>query len=284
MSLVLSFVPAPGSPALTATRFAAHFGRREHVALDGVVAEYLHPDTGAQFRVDFDGPGDDGRGRASLELSSLRPRFFAEEAAVEIRALVDVFGLLVAAAASGDAHAFDEEAFLDAFRDGQARACAELVRGGLAQPVGFPAETLRRAHAWNAERRSLQLRLGESAYVPPVMFGELAGVACTLVVFSDGVPTLIPDFVDAVMVHREELAPMRSMIARETRPGMLTRADAVRLLGEHGAEDAALGAFRPSYVDLPRTLAAAITALPPLEAKLVLFPVARLIDAEARAH
>lgn len=282
MSHDLSFVPAPGSPDLTAARFAAHFLGRAFVEVEADVAAYVHPDTGAQFRVDYDGPGDDGRGLASLDLPSLRPRFFAEEAAVELRAFVDALGLRVRDETGG--RAFDASALLASFAAAQTRACAALARDGLPQPVGFPEATLRRAHAWNAARRGLQLRLGESAYVPPVMFGELAGVACTLVVFSDGVPTAIPDFVDVVMVHREELAPMRSMIARETRPGMLTRAEAVRLLGEHGAEDTELGAFRPSYVDLPRALAAAITALPPLEAKLVMFPVDRLIEAEARAR
>lgn len=284
MSPDLVLVPDPADSSLTASRFVEHFADRAHYAPLGDEASYLNEDTGVAFRFTFTAAGDDEHGpRVAFDLPQGRSRGFALEAARELRALAEALSLGVHDASFASPAAFSEAAFLADFEAAQRARSSALVATGFSPGVRFPRERLAAAHAWNLARAGLQRSLGDEVFVPGVMHGELEGSACTLVVFSDGVPTLIPDFVDQVVVFREELAPMRSMLARDERPALLDRAATLALLAAHGAHDASLRAFRPAYLDVPRELAAAITALPPFEGRLVTFPPHLLVDDDLAA-
>lgn len=280
MSFDLTFVTDPSRPALSAERFVGYFSARPRYTITDRTADYLDLDTGVYFTFELEDSPEAPQTVASFHLAYAHARFFAIEAASEIAAFVAAFGLSVddPQADFAGPTSFSAEAFVRSWEAGNRRVCAMLTREGFGGTALFPASVLQAAHAWNFARAELQLRLGEDIFVPTVMFGELAGTRCTIVVWSDGVPTLIPDFVDQVLVHREELAPSRSLLFREERPGMLDRAQRLEFLRDYGAHDATLGAFRPSYGDVPRELAKAISELPPLEKKLVMFPADQVLD------
>lgn len=262
-------------PALS----SRYFGDHEHfeVARDG--ACHLDPHTGVGFEVAVEAD-DSGIASLRIELPTTRPLGFAEQVADELALLTEALALELCLD-SGEFAEFRREAFLDDFRAARTRAIAALRAHGLGLPVPFPAALLAASYRWNRSRSDLTHRLGEQVYVPPVMLATVDSVPTTLIVFTDGIPTLIPASVGHVLVHRVELAPMRSMVAREERPVLLSRAAAIALLEGHGAEDPAVAAFRPSYVDPPPELARAISALEVHRSTLLTFTPDRVVEADA---
>jgi hypothetical protein len=139
-----------------------------------------------------------------FNINYARPRFFALEALTELEAFVSIFGLSVhdpQIDGMGDGR-FDADAFLRGWEAGNEVACQALAENGQRRPLTLPAKVLNATWEWNIGRQRLQTQVGESIFVPQIMFVAGPGTAVSAAVWSDAIPVLLPT-VDVVFLYRD---------------------------------------------------------------------------------
>lgn len=203
---------------LSREQFLAYFSERPRYAIDGGQAFYENEDTGVYFYFDFTGPDDDEEESVDDEVESgdavafnlnyFRPHFFGLEAAVEVAAFVERFGLGVndpQMEGMGEGP-FSTEGFLRGWNAGNRFAYrAILSQGDYPDLQVCATETLERAWRWNFVRESLQDEVGDDCFVPKQIFMKDGDRAVTAVIWPDAIPMLMPP-ADLVFILRDELA------------------------------------------------------------------------------
>jgi hypothetical protein len=200
--------------------FVAYFQARAHYEVNGSQAMYSNDDTGVYFIFDYmeeDELADaaDNVGNAQFpvmfNLNYFRPHPFGLEAQPEVAALVEQFDLTVSdpqASGMGDGE-YSSEGFLRGWNAGNAFGCrAILSQDPKRQLPNLPFERLEAVWRWNLQRESRQNDVGQNVFVPRVSFFEMHGEISTGVVWTDGIPILLPT-VDLMLVPRQRLAPRR---------------------------------------------------------------------------
>jgi hypothetical protein len=188
------------------------FSARTNYKCSGGQAVYQNETTGVYFVFDFEGKTAESPHWVTFNLNYCRPHFFGLEAASEVEALIEHFEFGIddpqsAGMANGP---FSVNGFLKGWNQGNAfgyRAVLDSANSS-DRPWTRPSKELEAIWKWNFERDRIQESLQDDIFVPRVFWGTLDERLYSMVVWPDGIPTLIPD-VEILVVGREELAPRR---------------------------------------------------------------------------
>lgn len=195
----------------SSAEFIRYFAERANFSIKNGQARYQNEDTGVYFSFELVQGSDETPGYwVQFNINYCRPRFFALEALPQVESFASRFGLSVhdpQIDGMGDGR-FDPEGFIRGWQVGNEAACSALAESGLPRPQTMAADQLNATWQWNMGRRELQARIGESVFVPKVIFvtGPLSGLRAT--VWADAIPILLPT-VNIVFLYRDAYAPRR---------------------------------------------------------------------------
>ena len=197
---------SPWSPVDFNRYFA---GRRDFSIRDGQ-AWYRNEDTGVYFSFELAEDNEAPRYWAQFNINYARPRFFILEALPHVESFVSTFGLAVHdPQIDGMGYGpFKSDGFLRGWTAGNRVACSALAGSGHPRPPTMADDVLKAAWQWNAGRRGLQAKVGESVFVPQIMFVAGPVGPLTAAVWSDAIRVLLPT-VDVVFLYRDAYAPRR---------------------------------------------------------------------------
>jgi hypothetical protein len=109
-------------------------------------------------------------------------------------------------------------------------------------------------------RSQVQLQVGDSKFVPRIMYLSLGGTTVTATVWPDGIPVVITQ-VDYLCVPREDLAPTRFFRKKKDTTFVAWEA-ALPMLLKHGTKNGD-GSISLNYVTPPPDVATYVRSLPP---------------------
>lgn len=264
MSYDLYFKPRTG--ALDKEGMAAYFSSRPNYKVDPPQVWYRNEDTGVYFLFEEqDEKETEGTEYypVVLNINFFRPSYFVQEAEPEVTAFVREFDLIVSDPqfhGMGEGE-YNPELLKSGWNHGNEFGYSALLRDPKSQMNiwSLPSATLLKAWSWNLLRQRLQDNLGETKFVPRVMFAVLDGDVKTVAVWPDGIPIAVPD-VDYLIVPREELAPRRLFRRVEDKTIVALR-DALPVLQKHGAVETH-GTLVLDYARPTGEIARYVTSLP----------------------
>lgn len=241
MSYDLFMKPRNGS--ISENEFKSYFSQNPLYEIDMPQAWYNNEDTGVYFLFEFQtGTDDDGDGYSdypvALNINYFRPTFFGLEAEPEVTRFINHFDMVVSdpqLEGMGEGE-YNHDKFLSGWNHGNEFGYASI----LADPenrrnlITMPTEKLMQAWRWNYAKEDIQTELGESKFVPRVMFSLLNGKPVTIAVWPDGIPIAVPP-ADIFLVPRQELAPRRFFIRREDQT-LLTGSEAFPIFEQYKSE------------------------------------------------
>lgn len=277
MSYDLEFLVPKGSAAPTPADYRAHFRSRPWYTKKGRQFVYFDEDTGVYFSFDLVAAG--GKGARGLVPAGLvfnvnycRPHVFGLEAALELTALVERFGLRVDDPQEDGMGRgpWSVEGFLRGWDLGNLAGHALAAMGVAGRVRRLRSDTLPRARLeaawrWNHGRRRLQAELGDRIFVPPVHFIRHEGAVRTLVGWGDAIPQAVPK-VDLLLLVRGRLAAPRRR-GREPELCLAPYAELQALkLGRRVRHDPPYLLF--DHDEAPRPLVRLFQRHPPLAEKL----------------
>ena len=256
----------------------AYFRERQFYTVEENRAYYGNDDTGVYFGLEV-GNRDCPGFPIALNINYCRPSYFILEAAPAIKAFVEALNLAVSdpqgAMTSGQ---FDERAMTATWNKGNIAATREIQNASADQDTfDLPTETLKHAWHWNFNRARLQESVGESRFVPLIMFANIEGTTITSAVWPDAIPAVLPK-VDHLCISRKDLAP-RKLFSKEPDVTFVAWSKAEPLLLKYGTADQR-GTLVLSYEVPPKEIASFIRKLPEEQrTTLRLFPD-RVMDRE----
>jgi hypothetical protein len=234
MSYDLFFKPRDG--AFDRGRFVEYFRLREHYEVDSPQVWYRNEDTGVYFLFELQEP-DHGVLPVALNINLYRPTYFILEAEPEITDFVHHFDLVVS---DPQVHGMGEGEYqigllISGWNHGNEFAYSALLGDAKKRDnvFSFPSAKLMQIWTWNRGRKRLQTQIGDSKFVPRVIFVRIEQQVFSAAVWPDGIPALIPP-VDYLIVPRKEMAPKRLFRRVEDRV-LLAWADANPLLERYGS-------------------------------------------------
>jgi len=197
----------------TADDFAEYFGGRNHYTLNDSQAWYENRDTGVYFSFELDDDDSDDDEEAidswsSFNINLFRPHFFGLEALPELEAFVGAFDAMihdpqVDGMGTGE---FSADGFIRGWNHSNHFAYrAMLTSGDADDPIVYPTQTLESIWRWNFGRDEFQNDVGESVYVPRIMFMKSGRRPNSAVVWPDAIPIYLPQ-ADIVILLRNELS------------------------------------------------------------------------------
>ena len=275
MSYDLFFRSRSGSRAITPESFHEYFRARQHYTVHETQAWYSNEDTGVYFSFELPGErepldleDEDAEGflpeDASFNLNYFRPHIFGLEAEPELSAFVKAFDPLIEDPQVGGMGEgpYSPEGFLIGWNRGNAFSYSAVAASGTADKpqMSLPAAAIESIWRWNIERAVLQQRLGDSIFVPRVMFHASEGKALSFMVWTDGMAALLPA-VDTVLVVRAQLAPWR-IFRRKQDIAVLPWAEVDRVTAAYPVESGALPFKRLHYPTRPKEIERWISSLP----------------------
>lgn len=263
MSYDLFFKPRAGT--FKSERFAEYFGQRPPYRVEGPQAWYENEDTGVYFVFELQDEAEHEEGEyfpVALNVNFFRPSPFGLEAEPEVKAFVDAFDMAVSDPqihGMGDGE-YSSELFLSGWNHGNEAGYAAILRDPAYREnlISLPTDDLIGAWSWNRARNDLQLELGESKFVPRVMFVLIDGQPATAAVWPDGIPIAVPR-VDYFLVPRKELAPRRFL--RRIDDQALISQEHVMPIFRRFAATRTDGTLVLNYVNAPREIKAFVEGL-----------------------
>ncbi len=208
--------------------FDAWFASRPGYTVRHGQASYANEDTGVYFSFQLEheqepDPDDAAAGLgprwASFNLNYVRPSVFALEALPELQAFVDTFKLTVRdpqidGMGTGD---FSADGFLRGWTCGNELGIRAILQshGPNAIAATLPTARLHPIWRWNYGRRQLQETLGESVFVPQIMYARGETGVTTMCAWPDAIPVALPAC-EAIIIGREQ--PARGLFKRFRQP------------------------------------------------------------------
>lgn len=282
MSYDLYFKPRVG--VVNQSKILAYFSSRSNYEVASSQAWYRNEDTGVYFVFEMQNEGEmEGAVDYSvaLNINYFRPSYFVQEAEPEITAFVCKFDMVVLDPqmhGMGEGE-YDPELLKSGWNYGNALGYSAILRDPKNETniILLPSATLLSAWSWNLERQRLQNNLGESKFVPRVMFILLDGDVKTAAVWPDGIPIAVPD-VEYLIVVRKELAPRRLFRRVEDRT-IVALEEALPILQRHGTADLN-GTLILDYNTPTDEIAGYVTSLPTDTRIIKALPADQVLDRE----
>ena len=282
MSYDLYFGADTGRSGPTVEEQRAYFSGRAGYEVTDAQAWYSNEDTGVYFcfdlgnqpiEVEEDEAGQDAdttpfENLASFNLNYFRPHFFGLEAALEVEAFVQNFDLVIddpQLDGMGQGR-FTAEGFLKGWNHGNAfayRAMAQTTPSE--QTLLMPTSRLDSIWRWNFNRKDFQAQLGDTVFVPKMMFLNVDGAPRTFCAWGDAIPVMLPE-VDLVFIPRQQLAPRR-FLAKKQDMAVVSWSEIAPLLAGFESDAGALRYFKLDYAVAPGEVQDFLKKLPATTAK-----------------
>jgi hypothetical protein len=264
VSYDLLFKPRAGS--FDSSRFNEYFSQRPHYKAAGGQAWYENEDTGVYFVFELQNEAEQEEGEyfpVALNVNYFRPSSFGLEAEPEVKAFVDAFDMTVSDPQThgmGDGE-YSSKLFLSGWNHGNEFGYAAILRDPANREnlISLPTDELLGAWYWNRARNGLQQELGESKFVPRIMFVLIDGQPATAAVWPDGIPIAVPR-VNYFFVPRKELAPRR-FLRRVEDQTLVSQAQVLPIFNRFAIERPD-GILVLNYVNAPREIRAFVEGLP----------------------
>ncbi|HUF03210.1 MAG TPA: hypothetical protein VMM38_03460 [Aridibacter sp.] len=155
----------------------------------------------------------------AFNVNLLRPSYFALEAEKELSRVVSRFDLSVLDPQTNgiEGNEYDPDRFIQGWNSSNRFGVRSILSMDDDRPevYSMPRAKLEFAWRWNYGRKELQDKLGESIFVPQIMFFLIKGDPVTAVVWSDAIPMAFPEAA-YIAVYRDEYAPRRWFRGRES--------------------------------------------------------------------
>jgi hypothetical protein len=259
-----------------------YFAGRPNYQLNGSPT-YQSQDTGVYFNFEFR-PSDDDPTHllgAALNVNYFRPHVFGLEAEPEVRAFVEHFQLAIE---DPQMHGMGQgpytaDGFLSGWNCGNAVAYEAIAAQHKGSFLSCPESKLEAAWRWNRTRAALQQKLGERVFVPMIMFANIGGELQSLLVWADGIATLMPP-TDSVMVVRDQLAPKRLFRPRAKDTCVVASSDLADFLGPFVEHGYAMPVRMPTYDKPTSGITRFIGRLSAFTGQLQLVPVDQVLSEE----
>jgi hypothetical protein len=223
--------------------FESYFSGRLNYSVDLPQAWYQNEETGVyvvfELRQPSDADDSERQCAASLNINYFRPSYFILEAEPEVTAFVKHFGLLVSdpqVDGMGDGE-YNPGLLIRGWDHGNAFGYKAVLTDPTNRPdiAHLPSDVLKKSWSWNFQRRALQGKLGDSVFVPKIIYLTVNGEPATAVAWPDGIPIAVPA-VDYFIVGRKELAP-RKFLRRLEDHTFVVSAEVLPILERHRARD-----------------------------------------------
>jgi len=269
MSYDLYFMPRFGD--LLERNFVDYFAARSNYRIANSQAWYENEDTGVYFAFERERDGADesshddptSRYAASFNINFYRPSYFILEAESEVTAFVRQFDLVVF---DPQTHGIGEgeyqpDGLISGWHHGNRFACSTLSdqSGDRNAIASLPSRRLAEIWSWNRNRQGLQTSIGESMFVPKVVFLRRNEGVLTAAAWPDAIPAILPK-VDLLLIPRQELAPRRFWSRKED-IAVASWTDVAQLLMKHGSHHAS-GGLALGYQNPPDEIVRLVQALP----------------------
>ncbi|MGF6595829.1 hypothetical protein P3T23_000536 [Paraburkholderia sp. GAS448] len=245
--------------------------RRNYEVNDSAV--YRNGDTGVYFVFAFerDESQPDVLKRIAFNLNYFRPHVFGLEAEPEVRAFVERFRPQIEDPQMNGMGTgpYSTEGFLAGWNRGNAFGYESILPRQTAQAacVSLPEAKLEAIWRWNHALADVQSELGESVFVPRIMMFKVDGALRSVAVWSDGIPTLLPE-VDTVLVYRDELAPKTLFRQRVKDHCLIGHEHLDGTLAALSDEGYALKVRIPTYIEAPKSVRSFVGGLRKTTARL----------------
>ncbi len=199
------------SDSLSRERFFGYFGGRANYQLTNEQAFYENQDTGVYFIIELVDAGTEEGITVQFILNYYRPCVFAVEAAIELDAFCGEFGCRVLDPQDDDEdfREFSSAQFVVLWN----RLNRAFLKGypGASQLLTIPQAKLEYFWNWNYNNKARSDALGDDIYSARLMLFERERKLCTVVVWTDGIPTVFPQS-DLVLIYLDNLAPRRFLV------------------------------------------------------------------------
>lgn len=198
--------------------FVLYFTGRPFYEVNESQACYSNEDSGVYFTFDYNDEDRETENEddcslipVAFNLNYFRPHAFGLEAEPEVAAFVHKFNLTVCdpqTSGMGDGE-YSTAGFLRGWNAGNAFGYRAILSQDSAQRFyALPSSQIESLWRWNFNRKERQNEIGETVFVPRILFCDAGEEVQTAVVWGDGIPILLPA-VDLVLVPRKRLAPRR---------------------------------------------------------------------------
>lgn len=233
----------PRSGEITESDFESYFNQNPLYEVDMPQAWYNNEDTGVYFVFEYqvetnEDANEDSDYPVALNINYFRPSFFGLEAEPEVTRFIKHFDMIVSdpqleGMGKGE---YDRDKFLSGWNHGNEFGYASILRDPENHDnlLILPTEKLMQAWRWNYAKKEFQTELGESKFVPRIMFILLDGKPVSISVWADGIPIAVPP-VDLFLVPRQELAPRRLFRQKEDQ-ALLSYGEALPIFEQHGTK------------------------------------------------
>lgn len=241
----------PRNGVVDQQKIVKYFSSRANYKVDPPQAWYMNEDTGVYFVFELQNDQEDDGTESyplALNINYFRPSNFIEEAEPEITAFVQAFDMVVLDPQNngmGEGE-YSPALLKTGWNEGNDFGYSAILREpeNRQNLASLPKALLFKAWSWNVDRQRLQNELGESKFVPRIMFIRLDGEVKTAAVWPDGIPIAVPE-VDFLIVPRKDLAP-RKLFRRAEDRTIVALNDALPILQKH-AMKSALGVLILDY-------------------------------------
>lgn len=273
---------AAGKP-INENTFSEYFSNRPQYQIqNGRQAWYSNEDTGVYFAFELSDQVEeqDGEPRdASFNLNYCRPHIFGMEAEPEVSGFVGTFEPLitdpqVGGMADGN---YSRGGFLRGWNTGNEFGCREIGKGKH-PPHVLPSAVIERFWRWNFERGRKQEDVGETIFVPRIMFFSLPEGVASCVAWADAIPILLPE-VDFVIIVRDGLAP-RKFFKRKADRALIPWAQILPAISSYGKVVEALAYHRLDFTSPPSRILSWIRGLSPYLGELNGIAASDILDRE----
>ncbi|HUF03215.1 MAG TPA: hypothetical protein VMM38_03485 [Aridibacter sp.] len=258
----------PRNSDITAEDVLSFLSERNVYRVNAGQAFYENEDTGVYFSFERNEPleeefgdeeeSDEEEGSSideypiAFNINLFRPSYFALEAEMELSRVVGEFDLSIfdpqtSGMGIGE---YDANRFIQGWNASN-RAAARSI---LSEPedrqeiFSMPCAKLERIWRWNYGKYEFQNELGDSIFVPQVMFFEINDGPAAVLVWSDAIPTAFTE-VDYVAIYRDEYAPRRWFRRQEYSLDFVPWGDVEQLIGSISRKEGDV--FLASYDDPP---------------------------------
>ena len=213
MNYDLFFRPTAQTPPCESRRFANFFEGRAFYKVEDDRADYVNEDTGVFFNFQFDEGLEDPYGDPAsfpvcFSMNYLCPHVFGLEAEPEVAAFVAAFSLEVEDPQVGGMGrgVYQAERFFSGWARGNEMALQLVLKDPPNTPIyTLPTARLEACWRWNYCRKEELARVGEAVFVPRLLHVIEEGKVQTVVTWTDGAPTVLPE-ADIVALVRMDLS------------------------------------------------------------------------------
>jgi hypothetical protein len=287
MSYDLYFRTRQGAEAPNMDRLRAYFSQVPHFELKSNSEVYSNEDTGVYFNFEFT-PDTDKNLPPDIEdgntlpvcfnINYYRPHVFGLEAEPVVSAFIQHFNLSVSdyqVTGMGEGE-YTPLGFLRGWNCGNEVGYKGLLQNEKTAPFPLPAQQIEVYWKWNYSREEFQESLGDDIFVPRIMFISLGGIVEPVIIWTDGIPTIIPEL-NIYLIYRQKTT---GFFGKNASFAIINKQQLNTLLSKFQTLECHLPYHKLEYRNTPKEIESFIKSLPPYQVELKNVTQDHILDKE----